>query len=84
MNPLTMRAKTPATYLLLLFALFFIGCKKQTETFPTATISDFLPLQPGKYIIYRTDSTVFTNFGTSVEIHSYEEKQVVDAQITDN
>ena len=84
MNPLTMRAKTPVTFLLLLSAFFFIGCKKQTETLPTASISDFLPLQPGKYIIYRTDSTIFTNFGTSVEIHSYEEKQVVDAQITDN
>ena len=80
MNPSTMRAKIQQTFLPLLFALFFIGCKKQTDILATASISDFLPMQPGKYIIYRTDSTVFTNFGTSVEIHSYEEKQVVDAQ----
>lgn len=46
--------------------------------------SDYLALQPGKYIIYRTDSTVFTNFNRNTEVHSYQEKQVVDAEISDN
>src|SRR5258708_27533841 len=43
-----------------------------------------MPLQPGKYITYRVDSTVFTNFGRTTEIHKYLVKHVVDAQVTDN
>ena len=43
-----------------------------------------MPLQPGKYITYRVDSTVFTNFGRSTEIHRYQVKHVVDALVTDN
>ncbi|GAC1426067.1 MAG: hypothetical protein NVS1B13_06140 [Flavisolibacter sp.] len=63
--------------------IFFLSCKKQTTLYATDQISDYLPLKLGSYIIYRTDSTVFTNFGRKTEVHSYLEKQVVDAQITD-
>jgi hypothetical protein len=84
MKLLTIGIKIPATLLLLFSAFFFLGCKKQTVTLPSEPISDFLPLQMGKYIIYRTDSTVFTNSGTSMEIHSYEEKQIIDSQFNDN
>ncbi|MES2882454.1 MAG: hypothetical protein V4676_09925, partial [Bacteroidota bacterium] len=47
-------------------------------------LSDYVAPQVGKYIIYRTDSTVFTQFQSVVEVHSYHEKQIVDAQLTDN
>ena len=47
-------------------------------------LSDYLPLQVGKYITYELDSTIFTNFGTVVAVHSYQEKQVFDAQVPDN
>jgi hypothetical protein len=75
--------RTP--FLALLFAVTLItGCKKETEEFQTESLSDYLPAQPGKYIIYRTDSTVFTNFGTATVTRSYQEKHQVDAQLTDN
>lgn len=74
-------------YLLLsLFFIFFTlpGCKKETEVLTTEALSDYLPLSKGKYITYRLDSSVFTNFGTATEIHSYSERNVVDTLLTDN
>lgn len=64
--------------------LAFNSCEDKTETLDTATISDYSPLVVGKYIIYNLDSTVYRNFGTSLEVRSYQVKHLVDAQITDN
>jgi hypothetical protein len=60
------------------------SCGKETEEFKTESISDYFPLAVGKYITYRLDSTVFTNFGRNEEIHRYQVKHVVDAQVPDN
>ncbi|HEX6332663.1 MAG TPA: hypothetical protein VFZ78_00470 [Flavisolibacter sp.] len=65
-------------------ALLLAGCERETEEITLEQIGDYLPLQPGKYITYLTDSTVFTNFGRNTEIHTYEEKHVVDVEMTDN
>jgi hypothetical protein len=59
------------------------ACNKN-EQFTTAALSDYMPLATGKYITYRLDSMVFTNFGRSTEIHKYEVKHQIDALITDN
>jgi len=64
--------------------LSFFSCKKETEEFKTDAIADYLPLSVGKYITYRIDSTVFTNFGRNEELHRYRVKHVVDAQVPDN
>lgn len=82
MNPLTMRSNR---YLVTSFlaACFLFSCTKTTETYQTAHLSEYFPVQVGKYITYRLDSTVFTSFGTVTEVHSFQEKQVVDAQFTD-
>ena len=82
MNPFTMRAKRINPLLILLTASIIFGCSKKEE-FKTEPISDYIPLVKGKYITYQTDSTVFTNFGRNTETHSYEEKHIVDAEITD-
>ena len=65
-----------------LFGLF--SCTDKKEIFETEPLSDYLPLQPGKYITYRIDSLTHTDFGKSLETHSYQVKHVVDAEITDN
>ncbi len=45
------------------FIIFLLAsCKKENATFTTASVSDYFPLQVGKYITYDLDSTVFTNF----------------------
>ncbi|GAA4732919.1 hypothetical protein GCM10023229_08680 [Flavisolibacter ginsenosidimutans] len=81
MNPLS---RMKAFSLLLLASLFFVSCKKETETLQPEVPKDYLPTQPGKYITYRTDSTVYTNFGSGIAVHSYQEKTIVDSLITDN
>ncbi|MCW3119191.1 MAG: hypothetical protein JWM28_3273 [Chitinophagaceae bacterium] len=60
------------------------SCKKQTETFITDTGSDYIPLQTGKYIVYRLDSTVFLNFGKIEQTHAYQVKFEVNAEVQDN
>ena len=49
-----------------------------------APLSDYFPLQIGKYITYDLDSTVFVNFGKQKVIHSYQVKDMIDVAITDN
>jgi hypothetical protein len=69
--------------LLAVTAIAFFSCNEK-EVFTTEKISDYQPLASGKYITYRLDSLVFTNFGRATEIHKYQVKHVIDAQISDN
>jgi hypothetical protein len=69
--------------LLLLITAGVLSCNKK-EDFTSASLSDYMPLAAGKYITYRIDSMVFTNFGRSTEIHKYQVKHQIDAVITDN
>src|SRR5687768_5595439 len=71
-------------FLLLLTSVFLFSCEKEIEEFQTEPLSTYISPQPGKYITYRIDSTLFTNFGATIEVHSYQEKHEVDALITDN
>ncbi|MBS1656200.1 MAG: hypothetical protein JSU05_15210, partial [Bacteroidetes bacterium] len=58
-----MRSTTIQVILLLaLLPGLLVSCGKKTEDFQTEAISDYVPLASGKYITYRLDSTVFTNF----------------------
>ena len=66
------------------FLFSISSCEKKTEVFTTEAIAEYLPLAVGKYITYRIDSTVFTNFGRNEETHRYQVKHVVDAQVPDN
>ena len=86
MNPiLLMRAIfSYSTSLLFLCILALAGCKKQTEEFTSEPLSDFLPLQTGKYITYRLDSTVFPESGRSEEVRTYQEKFEIAEEIPDN
>jgi hypothetical protein len=63
--------------------LFFSACNKE-EVFKTPTITDYFPLQVGKYITYNLDSSLFTNFGQTLTVNHYQAQDRVDAQITDN
>lgn len=65
-------------------AAILFSCKDQKAEFTTEQLKDYLPLTTGKFITYRLDSMVFTNFGRTTEIHRYQVKNIIDAQITDN
>lgn len=43
-----------------------------------------MPLQPGKYIHYRLDSMRFIDFGQRDTVVSYDAKDVIDGEVTDN
>jgi hypothetical protein len=68
--------------LLAFFVSILYSCNK-TEEFTSEPLADYMPLAQGKYITYRLDSLVFTNFGSTDEIHSYQEKHVIDSVFTD-
>jgi hypothetical protein len=74
---------TRLSLLAIVVSLLF-SCTKKTETFQTDALSDYIPLSTGKYITYRIDSTVFTNFGRTTEVHKYQVKHVIESQIEDN
>lgn len=78
-----MRANRLNLLFSVLAALLLFSCKKKTEEFQAEPLSDYQPLQPGKYITYRLDSTVFTNFGSVTVTRYFQEKHIVDAQLTD-
>ena len=89
--PLLMRISSFIQCCLFAFIIVaIVSCKKETETiddidYQKARLLELtIPLQAGKYITYRVDSTVFTNFGRITEVHKYRVKHVVDALITDN
>lgn len=69
--------------LLALLTVLLFSCTKKEE-FVTEPLTDYVPLTAKKFITYRLDSTVFTNFGRTTEIHKYQVKHVIDTLITDN
>jgi len=71
-------------FILSSLALILFSCTGKKEEFVSEQLSDYLPMQPGKYITYRLDSLVFTNFGTVAVTNRYQLKHQVDAKITDN
>ena len=72
------------SYLALLAVIVFTSCDKQNELFTTAPLSDYFPLQTGKYISYDLDSTVYINFGQKDTVIKYQIKDSIETQITDN
>ncbi|HMR92843.1 MAG TPA: hypothetical protein PKC69_11030 [Chitinophagaceae bacterium] len=68
-----------------LLVLSLFSCSDKTEEFQTEPLEDYtITLEPGKYITYRVDSTIATNFGLDIEVRSWQIKHQVDALITDN
>ena len=83
-----MRANLFRCFNIAFITVSFFSCKKETtsidaEAYQPERLTELFPLQVGKSITYQTDSTVFTNFGREVEIHSYIERDTVDASFTD-
>lgn len=59
------------------------GCDKKDDGFTSDAVTDYMQLQPGKYILYRLDSMRFTNFGQKDTIISYQAKDIVEEAYTD-
>lgn len=63
--------------------VLFSSCTKDNEELQTTPVSDYYPLQVGKYVTYQLDSLRYINFGTKDTTISYQVKHVVDGQTTD-
>ena len=71
-------------YLSLIMLTGFTSCQKSYDIILSEKVNSYVPMEIGKYIIYQLDSTVFTNLGTTKEIHSYVIKDTIQSTITDN
>lgn len=79
-----MRAIPTFFFTLITPCILLFSCKEQKEELQIETAAQYIPLQTGKYITYRLDSTVFVAQGRTEETHSYQEKHVVDVKLKDN
>lgn len=73
----------PLTFLIAM-AVFWSGCSKETEELRVTPVHEYYPLEVGKYMTYRLDSTVYVNLNTVKEVHTYIIQDFVDSMITDN
>lgn len=64
--------------------MLFSACKKQTDDFKVPDLSEYVPMQPGKYITYQLDSFRYLPFSVTGITLTYQVKFLVDAEITDN
>ena len=72
---------------LCLFSSLFISlysCGNKKEGFDTEPLTDFMPLEVGKYITYRLDSLIFADFERVRETHRYQLKLEVAEVFADN
>jgi hypothetical protein len=74
----------PVVLLLLILASVVFSCKKTIHYPATAPSDYFIPLQAGKYAIYRLDSLNFYFYGQLDTITSYLAKDSVESSFVDN
>jgi len=69
-------------FLFLIGVVLFACSDKQVEM-SSPPLSEYFPLRAGKYITYRLDSTVLTQFGRDTAVRSYRVRDLVESEITD-
>ncbi len=65
-------------------SVILFSCSKDPVVYVSPDVHDYFPLSVGKYITYQLDSTLFINFGQKDTLVSYQAKDEVTAQTTDN
>ncbi len=81
-----MISKMTRTFVGLIFiSITIFSCKKSVENFTSPQLSEYYPMEVGKYITYDLDSTVYyVNFGQQASVIHYQGQDRCDAEITDN
>jgi hypothetical protein len=75
---------TNILFYLAIFLATGTGCSKTEDGVPAANMSEYYPLQIGKYITYRLDSTVYANLNTTKVVRTYIVQDRIDAVVKDN
>jgi hypothetical protein len=60
------------------------GCSKQSAEISFPALNDYYPLQTGRVLVYRLDSSLIPLFGTELQIKSYLAKDSIADTIRDN
>jgi len=76
-----MRLKTLAV---LSLAFTLVSCEKQSIQVSFASIKDYFPIQKGRSLTYRLDSTIYNESSNTKSIRSHIVRDVLDTSITDN
>lgn len=77
--------KSAVLFSLVLLSIVTYSCREKNSDFvPKESIRDYFPVEVGKFITYRIDSTVFVRSGGSMEIHRYQVKHTVTGTTKDN
>lgn len=80
-NKFSISSKLQWVIVIISIAMSFVACNK-TDNYQSDALSDYMPLQIGKYWIYQLDSTNYIN--SQKIITHYQAKDVVDSQLVDN
>ena len=71
-------------FLSLLTVTLLFSCTEEKEIFESESVAEYMPLQVGKSITYRLDSTTFIQSGTVIRINKHQVKHTVLQETTDN
>ena len=63
-----------------LFISLLISCSAKKENFYNISVSQYFPLQQGKYITYQLDSLVYYDFGKKDTTITYHVKYLIDSK----
>ncbi|NNV57891.1 hypothetical protein [Limnovirga soli] len=63
--------------------MVLMGCAKQSATVQFPALSDYLPLQTGRVLVYRLDSSLIPLDGSDLVVKSYHAKDSIADTITD-
>ncbi len=69
--------------ILLLFFVFFVSCKKETEI-PFNMGYKYFPVNTGHWVIYNVDSISYNDFTGKIDSFNYQIKELVESVYTDN
>lgn len=79
-----MCTKNITYFFVTLLAIWLLpACSDKKVELSSPALSEYFPLTPGKYITYRLDSTVLTQFGRDTIVHSYRVRDLVEAEVID-
>jgi hypothetical protein len=74
----------PAVIITVVFSVWILSCKKQTDKSVLGSFDTYLNLKKGKFFIYKLDSTVTINFGDTFAVRSYLIKDSIADSFNDN
>lgn len=71
----------------LLFAALIAGCSKESEEIKSEPVSDYMPLEVGKYLVYLLDSTIMRPLGGTwedgFEVKQFQVRDLIEEKMTD-